>query len=103
MASIRSCQPYLDILALPDISKSEMDFLDSSFFRSHASLPTPASILQQYGARGACVIKIPDLSMAVKIDQASYLRLEEVPTMYAMRQMFPDGEVPVPEVFGWRK
>lgn len=40
--------------------------------------------------------------MAVKIDDASYLNLEEAQTMRAIQQAFPNGEVPVPEVFGWR-
>ena len=84
-----------------------MDFLDSSFFQSDESLipqlPTPVSIIEQYGDKGARVIKIEDLNVAVKIDQASYLRLEEAQTMRAIRQIFPNGEVPVPEVFGWRR
>lgn len=41
--------------------------------------------------------------MAVKINHEPYLRLEEAQTMWAVRRLFPDGEVPVPEVFGWRK
>ncbi|KAM0425331.1 hypothetical protein ACHAPT_009387 [Fusarium lateritium] len=41
--------------------------------------------------------------MAVKINYEPYLRLEEAQTMWAVRKLFPNGEVPVPEVFGWRK
>ncbi|KAL1297356.1 hypothetical protein AAFC00_004897 [Neodothiora populina] len=107
MSSNESRQPHLDILTLPDISKSDMDLVDSSFFQSDDSpkreLPTPASILEKGGDQGVSVIKIPDLNIAVKIDQATYLRLEEAQTMCAMRQMFPNGEIPVPEVFGWRR
>lgn len=99
--------PLLDISALPDISQAEMDFPDTSFFRSSGSaggqLPTPASIIHQYGDGGARVIKIEDLNIAVKIDHESHLRLEELQTMRAIRQIFPDGEIPVPEVHGWRR
>jgi hypothetical protein len=107
MTSSGEFQPHIHISALPDISKANVDFLDSSFFQSAKSprpeLPTPASIIQQYGDNGACVVKIESLNLVVKINQASYLRLEEVQTMLAIRQVFPNGEVPVPEVFGWRK
>ncbi|KAH7271696.1 hypothetical protein B0J15DRAFT_576817 [Fusarium solani] len=93
--------------ALPDISPAEMDFPDSPFFQSGDSpkpkLPTPASILQQYGDQGACVIQIEHLNMAVKINHEPYLRLEGAQTMRAVRRFFPDGEVPAPEVFEWRK
>ncbi|KAK7430658.1 hypothetical protein QQZ08_002700 [Neonectria magnoliae] len=107
MAPNGTCQPYIDISTLPDISKAEMDFLDSSFFQSDKSprpqLPTPTSIIQQYGDGGARVVKIESLNIAVKINHASYLRLEEAQTIRVIRQIFPNGEVPVPELFGWRR
>ncbi|KAL7917162.1 phosphotransferase enzyme family protein [Trichoderma austrokoningii] len=99
MASDGSCKPYLAISTLPDISKAEMDFLDS-FFQSdqfpRPQLPTPASIIHNHPT-------IKELNMVVKINHASYLRLEEAQAMCAIRQVFPNGEVPVPEVFGWRR
>ncbi|KAK2591451.1 hypothetical protein QQS21_010860 [Conoideocrella luteorostrata] len=87
----------------------EMNFYDTSFFRSNSSssqlpqLPSPASILQQYAHQGASVVKYAYLSLAVKFGDACYLRIEEAQTMRALRQVFVHGEVPVPEVFGWKR
>jgi hypothetical protein len=84
-----------------------MDFLDSSFFQSSSAstrrLPTPQSIISQYGDGGKRVIILANLSMVVKIGFLEELRLEEVQTMCAIRQAFPQGEIQVPEVFGWRR
>ncbi|KAF5017408.1 hypothetical protein F66182_10664 [Fusarium sp. NRRL 66182] len=107
MAASQEGGMRIDVSALPDITQAEMDFLDSSFFQSsnasRPQLPSPSSILEEYGDRGADVIKIEKLSMAVKINYDSHLNLEEVQTMWAIRKAFPNKEVPVPEVFGWRK
>lgn len=106
MAAERANQLRIDIASLPDISEAEMDFRDTSFFRSgdpSLQLPSPAAILQQFPDKGACVVKFEHLNHAVKIGHFSYLRLEEAQTMRALRQIFANNEVPVPEVFGWRK
>ncbi|KFG79515.1 phosphotransferase enzyme family protein [Metarhizium anisopliae] len=106
MAAKRADELGIDIASLPEIAQAEMDFRDTSFFRSgdpSLQLPSPASIIQQFGDQGACVVKLEHLNLAVKIGGSDYLRLEEAQTMRAMRQLFADNEVPVPEVFGWRK
>ena len=97
----------IDVSALPDITQSEMDFLDSSFFRPNNSverpqLPSPSSIVAQYGDGGTRIIRIDALNMIVKIDYTNHMRLEEVQTMLAIRQLFSCDDLPVPEVFGWR-
>lgn len=43
-----------------------------------------------------------DLNLVVKSGHRQHGRLEEALTMRALRNTFPDGEVPVPEVFGWK-
>ncbi|KAF4983413.1 hypothetical protein FZEAL_1142 [Fusarium zealandicum] len=97
----------IHVSALPDITQAEMDFLDSSFFRSgdapRPQLPSPSFLLEEYGDCGADVIKIEKLNMAVKVNYECHLNLEEVQTMWAIRKAFPNDEIPVPEVFGWRK
>ncbi|POR35336.1 Phosphotransferase enzyme family protein [Tolypocladium paradoxum] len=105
MAAQDTHRPLIDISSLPDISKAEMDFHDSSFFRCNArpQLPTPTAILQQFPDRGATVVKFEHLNLAVKYGHSSYPRLEEAQTMRAIRQAFPHDDIPVPEVFGWRK
>jgi hypothetical protein len=101
------CRLSIDASALPDITKPEMDFLDASFFRSVdgsvPQLPSPTSIIKQHGDGASRVIVLVDLSMAVKVGDRESLRLEEVQAMRATRQVFPHGEVPIPEVFGWRR
>jgi hypothetical protein len=98
---------FIDLSALPDISRTEVDFRDTSFFQSKpssgAELPSPSSILQKYGDRGRAVIKMEDLNLVVEMGQADYFQLEEAQAMIAVRAAFPEHELPMPEVFGWRK
>ncbi|KPM43226.1 hypothetical protein AK830_g3342 [Neonectria ditissima] len=99
-------QPHIDVSSLPDISKPEMDFSDTSFFQSQDNeprqLPTPASIVKDLPGLCECVIKLENLNLAVKIGRPQYLRLEEAQSLQILRQIFPTHEVPVPEVFGWK-
>ena len=83
-----------------------MDFHDTSFFQSGGgSLPTPDEVLELNhlvvgGGRGT--VRFEHLNLVVKAGAADYLRLEEAQTLRAMWKAFPAGEVPVPEIFGWR-
>jgi hypothetical protein len=81
-------------------SLTPIDFHDTSFFPSRASsfprLPTPAAILQQYPGLVGGVVKYEHLNLAVNLGHSS-LRLEEAQTMIALRQAFPNNEVPIPE------
>jgi hypothetical protein len=49
------------------------------------------------------VVKFEHLDLAVKVRDSLYLRLEEAQTIQAIRYIFPNNDVPIPEVFGWRK
>lgn len=107
LTKMDSIQRRIMITSLPDISLSEMDFRDTSFFQSQETpveLPTPAEIMQKYPeiGDGSGIARFDDINLIVKLGPTDYLRLEEVQTMWAMRQVFPNGEIPVPEVFGWR-
>jgi hypothetical protein len=108
MAAKGDDQPLIDISSLPDISKAEADFHDTSFFQCDPSLPlpqlpTPASLFQESPDRGYGVIRNERLKLAVKYGSPDDVRLEEAQSMRAIRQAFPHNDVPVPEVFGWRK
>jgi aminoglycoside phosphotransferase (APT) family kinase protein len=100
-------QPVIDISSLPDLSMAEVDFHDTSFFQSGRSssphLPTPSEVLQRHPGLYNGVVRFDHLNLIVKVGQDDYYRLEEAQTMRALKRAFPDGEVPVPEVFGWRK
>lgn len=98
--------PCVDESSLPDPSQPQADFLDTSFFQSTSGetyeLPSPASVLEKDargGGRGT--VAIPELNLLVKFDQAAYLRFDEAVTLRAIHA-FPNGEIPVPELFGWR-
>nr|POF06968.1 hypothetical protein CFP56_31592 [Quercus suber] len=98
--------PCVSMSNLPDISKTEMNFYDTSFFQEGPTvrqLPSPSSILQQSPNSASGVVKLSHLNLAVKFNSSSYLRLEEAQTLRAIRLAFPNGEIPVPEVFGWRQ
>lgn len=107
MAAVTSEQPCISQSMLADISQNEMTFYDTSFFNhdpeSSRQLPTPASVLERSRNGGRSVVKYDDLQLVVKFGPFDYSPLEEAQTMRAIRQAFPHGEVPVPEVFGWRK
>ncbi len=109
MATQGAQQPCIDISSLPDISIADMDFRDTSFFQSKGpslpQLPSPTEIIQQYPKLriGRGVAKFEHLNLIVKAGNSKYLRLEEVQTLRAIKQAFPTNEIPVPELFGWRK
>ncbi|KAK8087337.1 phosphotransferase enzyme family protein [Apiospora phragmitis] len=101
-------QPFFNTSALPDISSAEIDFPDTSFFHSPPScppqLPAPSTILEQRPDAGSqAVVKYEDLNLVVKFGTPTCVRLEEAQIMRAVRGAFPNNEVPVPKVFGWRQ
>lgn len=82
-------QPVIDIPSLPDISKAEVVFPETSFFKSDDSsettrLPTPAEIHRQYPKLDFGVAKFESLNLAVKVAHKSRLRLEEAQAMVAI-------------------
>ncbi|KAL2754567.1 hypothetical protein ACRALDRAFT_1076220 [Sodiomyces alcalophilus JCM 7366] len=95
-------QPVIDIPSLPDISLQEYDFHDTSFFQSNTKLPSPAEILRQHPNLEDGIVTFEHLNLVVKVKDSRFLRLEEAQTLRAVRHAFPRGDVPVPEVFGWR-
>ncbi|KAI0977354.1 kinase-like domain-containing protein [Xylaria arbuscula] len=99
-------RPVIDISSLPDISRDEHDFHDTSFFQSQAGrtvhLPSPAEVLRDHPHLYKGVAIYQNLNLVVKFNDSRLLRREEAQALRAIRQAFLDGEVPVPEVFGWR-
>ncbi|KAI1312840.1 kinase-like domain-containing protein [Xylaria venustula] len=106
MALDADIRPVIDISSLPDISRDEYDFHDTSFFQSQAGrtvqLPSPTEVLQRHSGLRRGVVTYEDLNLVVKFNSSHFLRREEAQTLRAIKQAFPEGEVPVPEVFGWR-
>lgn len=106
MAAEQADDVRVDVASVPDIAEAEMDFRDTSFFQSgdpSVQLPSPASILRQYPGKATGNVRFEHLNLLVKMGYWYHVRFEEVQTLRAMRQVFANNEVPVPEVFGWRK
>lgn len=106
MTSSNAPWKHIDVSSLPDISKPEVEFHGTSFFRSRVPsprLPLPIEILQIHKNRENAVVKFEDLNLAVKYGPPRCVRLEEAQTMIAIKQAFANHEVPVPEVYGWKR
>lgn len=89
---------------LPDGSKREMDFADSSFFRlTNQSLPTLTQVKAL--SNGLYIDPQPnpvifeDLNLLVKL--GPNVKVSEAQCLWMIKRVFHD-QVPVPEVFGWR-
>lgn len=89
---------------LPDGTKREIDFLDSTFFKTPGQqLPTPAQVRAlstdvSTRAQPTPVI-FRNLNLLVKF--GPHVTIEEAQCLWMVRQTF-QGSVPVPELFGWR-
>jgi aminoglycoside phosphotransferase len=85
---------------------SHLEFHDTSFFKSaNSNLPSAAEVLQRYRKDSESFYGIAffrELALVVKFGQPSHVHLDNALTMRALWQAFPNREVPVPEVFGWR-
>ncbi|KAF2176980.1 phosphotransferase enzyme family protein [Zopfia rhizophila CBS 207.26] len=92
---------------LPDGSKSQMTFFDSSYFRTHNAtrpLPSPAevrarSILSDpQPSYDPKPVKFEELDLIVKFGPR--ISTSEALCLWAVRKFLPN-QVPVPEVYGW--
>ena len=77
---------------LPDTSKVEMDFLESSFFKSgDKKLPSPSEVRARCrDERSRTITKFEEMNLLVKYG----------PRMNIKKAL--GNEVPVPEAYGWR-
>lgn len=85
---------------------SRLDFRDTSFFTSaNSNLPSAADVLQRHAEdsespHGIAIFE--ELALVVKFGQPSHVHLDSALTMRALWKAFPNREIPVPEVFGWK-
>jgi hypothetical protein len=91
---------------LPDAEKKEMNFLESSFFKSNGptrSLPTPAEVRARSpldtSSSQPPPVKFENLKLVVKF--GPHVSVAEAQCLWLIRKMLP-SEVPVPEIYGWR-
>ncbi len=82
--------------SLPNHLKDEMDFVDSSFFKTAGrKLPRP----EQLGASREGIIIISEMQLVIKFGPR--VTIDEAVTMWIVRKCL-GSQVPVPELFGWR-
>jgi Phosphotransferase enzyme family len=88
-------------------SNESVIFNDSSFFKHHAALPSPAEVRQvansnslfsSHEPNGAVLVPFPTLGLMVKYSR--YTTIAEGQCLWAIRRILQTA-VPVPEVFGW--
>lgn len=89
---------------LPNGAKAEMDFRNTSFFKVNDQLPTPAQVRALSNGADETHSHPPpvifeDLNLLVKFGH--YICIAEAQCLWAIKHVL-HGEVPVPEVFGWR-
>ncbi|CAA7269377.1 unnamed protein product [Cyclocybe aegerita] len=109
--SLAPISPSPPILISPSLLPTEETafFADSSFFKHHSlsDLPSPAKIAAAALPGFSRHISLfPDLSLAVKrVKMTTRHRASaaEGQVLWALRRLLPDSEVPVPEVYGWRR
>ncbi|PLB43311.1 hypothetical protein P170DRAFT_486173 [Aspergillus steynii IBT 23096] len=88
----------------PDGTKLEMDFLDSTFFKTPGQrLPTPAEVralsTDLYTSPQPKPITFRNPDIFVKFGR--YVTVAEAQCLWMLQRVF-QGTVPVPEPFGWR-
>lgn len=99
--------PQVDLELPPHsyVSQSlDVEFRETSFFSNNDSkLPSPSEVYDRQGQySGSRIAIFKELNLVVKLGSQRDGRLEEALTMQALRKTFPGGEVPVPEIYGWK-
>ena len=101
-----SCNIRVKSSRLPDAKVSEMDFLESSFFRNGGpsrSLPTPAEVRALSAPNRTLPqptpVRFEELNLLVKF--GPHVTPTEAQCLWMIRKEL-QGQVPVPEVYGWR-
>ncbi|KAI7775683.1 hypothetical protein LA080_006466 [Diaporthe eres] len=93
--------PILFLAQNPDVDFRETSFFKESPGRNH-DLPSPSEVNERDAtSSGRRVTMFDELYLVVKSGHRQHGRLEEALKMRALRKAFPNGEIPVPEVFGW--
>jgi hypothetical protein len=88
---------------LPDASQREVDFVDTSFFKSHQHLPPPAQVRAlsrniKTSSKPKPVI-FENLNVLVKF--GPHVTVAEAQNLWMIKRAVHD-KIPIPEVFGWR-
>lgn len=98
-----TAHPHVSFAELPGSSQSHLDFLDSTWFKTHGRIrdfPAPEHLRSLFKPHQLpCPVRFEDLGLIVKF--GSRVSTTEAINLWAMRRVFQDM-LPVPEVYGWR-
>lgn len=95
--------PQISLVELPDSSQPQMDFLDTTWFKTHGrtqQFPKPEdlrSLFKPYELPRP--VRFEELGLIVKF--GSHVSITEAINLWAIRRIFQDA-IPVPKVYGWR-
>lgn len=90
---------------LPDPTVRSMDFLGSSYFKTHGlkrPLPTPdevRALCPESHSVSPPPVRFEELGLIVKF--GPWVLIDEAQCIWALKKSVQD-EVPVPELYGWR-
>jgi hypothetical protein len=98
-----TAHPRISLAELPDTSLAQMDFLDSTWFKTHGrthQFPTPEHV-RSFSKPDQLThpVRFEDLGLIVKFGPD--VSTSEAINLWAIRRAF-QGLVPMPEVYGWR-
>jgi hypothetical protein len=95
--------PQISLAELPDSSQPHMDFLDTTWFKTHGRtrhFPTTEHLRSLFKPHQLPrPVRFEDLGLIVKF--GSHISITEAINLWAIRRVFQDV-IPVPEVYGWR-
>ncbi|KAJ4299768.1 hypothetical protein N0V90_005014 [Kalmusia sp. IMI 367209] len=94
--------PQISLAELPDASQGHMDFLDSTWFKTHGrtrQFPTPEHVQSFNPHQLSHPVRFEDLGLIVKF--GPNISISEAINLWVVRQVF-QNLVPVPEIYGWR-
>lgn len=65
-------------------------------------LPTPSEVRAKHNGNSFGTVSFPDRELFVKYGPPHKASIDEAQTLQALRQAFPNNEVPIPQLRGWR-
>lgn len=91
-----------------DPPPAALDFRDTRFFHrnadgSSAELPSPATVRAMCPGAHSGNVNFEHLGLFVKFGFDYHVSIEEAQTLQALPRAFPDNEISIPELFGWRR
>lgn len=89
-------------LTYDDFSSTTTFIDDLGHQPNEISLPSPSAVRARNYDNEFGTVSFPDLSLFVKYGPPYKVSINEARTLQALGRAFPNGEVPIPQFYGWR-